>query len=141
MTLGEIDPGVQRWIADGKHDVGRWAANGLGIILHDKQLEMLEELDKGDHLFHLLTWANRVGKTTGVIAWHLHGIFYKPEIPEPTSEREFDQWVAEEYRTLHAAPLGLLATRAYDAIREISMGTHPAQRDQDTGKRREAPLG
>lgn len=141
MTLGEIAPAVQRWIADGKHDVGRWAANGLGILLHDKQLQMLEELDKGDHLFHLLTWANRVGKTTGVIAWHLHGIFYKPEIPEPQSEREFDQWVAEEYRTLHAAPLGLLATRAYDAIREMTTGTHPAQRDPDTGKRREAPLG
>lgn len=139
MSEYELDPTVQRWLADGRHDIERWAANGLGIRLHAKQLEMLTELEDGDHLFHLLYWANRVGKTIGVIAWHLHGIFYKPELAVPTTEHEYDLWLAEDYRTLHAAPLGSLATLAHDAIREISKGTHPAQRDE-RGARRDAPL-
>jgi hypothetical protein len=140
VSIGEVDPAVQKWIADGKHDVGRWAANGLGIFLHDKQLAVLEALETSEATFHLLWWANRVGKTTLVIVWHLHGIFYKVELPEPATDREFDQWVAEDYRTLHAAPLGTLATLAHQAIGELIKGTHPAQRD-DAGKRREAPLG
>jgi hypothetical protein len=136
----ELAPDVERWIADGKQDIGRWAANGLGILLHDKQLAMLEELDEGDHLFHLLTWANRAGKTIGVIIWHLHGIFYKVEIPEPTNDVEFNQWLGEDYRTLHCAPSGTLATVAHEQIVEIGKGTHPAQRD-DKGRRRDAPIG
>jgi hypothetical protein len=140
MTIGEVDPAVQRWLADGKHDIGRWAANGLGIYLHDKQLAVLEELDKGEATFHMLWWANRAGKTILVIVWHLHGIFYKPEIPEPRTDYEFTQWLAEDYRTLHAAPLGVLATVAHERVTEISKGTDPAQRDLE-GRRREAPLG
>ncbi len=138
--IGEVEPEVQRWIADGKYDVGRWSANGLGIYLHDKQLATIEELDKNEATFYLLWWANRSGKTVLVIVWHLHGIFYKPEIAEPTTDHEFDQWVAEDYRTLHAAPLGTLATLAHEAIGEIIKGTHPAQRDE-SGRRRDAPLG
>jgi LAGLIDADG DNA endonuclease family protein len=77
--------------------------------------------------------------TIGVIIWHLHGIFYKPELAEPTTEHEQDLWLAEDYRTLHTAPLGTLATLAWENITEITKGTHPAQRDEN-GKRRDAPL-
>lgn len=136
----ELPSDTQRWLADGKRDVGRWAANGLGIHLHDKQLELFEQLDKGEATFNLLTWANRAGKTIAVIIWHLHGIFYKPELPEPRTDYEFTQWLAEDYRTLHSAPLGTLATVAHERVTEISKGTDPAQRDLE-GNRREAPLG
>lgn len=139
--LEELAPNIEQWIADGKKDVGRWAANGLGINLHDKQLAVIEALDTAEAQFYFLWWANRVGKTTMVIIWHLHGIFYKIELPEPETDHEFNLWLAEDYRTLHAAPLGMLATRAHSAISEITKGTHPAQRDQETGKRRPAPLG
>ena len=141
MSFAELAPSVESWIADGKNDVGRWSANGLGIILHDKQLQIIEALDAEEAQFYFLWWANRVGKTTLVIIWHLHGIFYKKELAEPETDHEFNLWLAEDYRTLHAAPLGVLATRAHSAINEISKGTHPAQRDMDTGKRRDAPLG
>lgn len=139
MTFGEIAPDVEQWIADGKKDVGRWSANGLGIWLHDKQLAVLEHLDKGEELYYFLWWANRAGKTVLVTIWHLHGIFYKVELPEPTTEREQDLWVAEDYRTLHVAPLGTLATLSHEYVTEMSKGTHPAQRDE-RGARREAPL-
>ena len=141
MTLGEVPEDVGALIRDGRYDIARWAANGLGILLHDKQLYVLEALDKEEAAYYLLWWANRAGKTTLVITWHLHGIFYKAEIPEPQTERDYELWLAEDYRTLHTAPLNGLAQRAWSAIAEISKGTHPAQRDQVTGKRREAPLG
>jgi hypothetical protein len=135
----ELEEDVERWVTDGKQDTGRWAANGLGIWLHDKQLAVIEALQTLEALFYLLTWANRVGKTTLVIVWHLHGIFYKPELPEPETDHEHDLWLAEDYRTLHTAPLGLLATRAFNNIREITNGTHPAQKDEN-GRARDAPL-
>jgi hypothetical protein len=138
--LEDLPDDVERWVADGKRDVGRWAANGLGIFLHDKQLSALEALDKDEATFYYLWWANRVGKTILVIIWHLHGIFYKIGLPEPTTEHEHDLWVAEDYRTLHTAPLGTLATIAHERITEIAKGTDPAQRDEN-GERRGAPLG
>jgi hypothetical protein len=131
---------VERLIEYGRNDVGRWMANGLGIYLHDKQLEVIEALYNDPATYYLLWWANRVGKTTVVIPWHLHGIFYKYEIPEPRTDREYKLWLAEDYRTLHTAPLATLALRLHAAIKEIGQGTHPAQRSDD-GERRDAPLG
>ena len=139
MTFAVLPDEVETWVADGKRDVGRWSANGLGIVLHDKQLAVIEALNTSEAQFYFLWWANRVGKTTLVIIWHLHSVFYKIDLPEPATEHEFNLWLAEDYRTLHAAPLGVLATRAHSAINEMAKGTHPAQRDME-GKRREAPL-
>lgn len=78
--------------------------------------------------------------TTVVIPWHLHGIFYKPELGEPKTERDYKLWLASDYRTLHTAPLGALALRLHSSVKEIIDGTHPAQKDPITGERREAPL-
>lgn len=136
----DVEDDIAQWVYDGKRDLPRWAYHGLGIKLHDKQVEAIEALEHNEATFYFLWWANRVGKTTLVIAWHLHGIYYKPEIPEPETDRDFELWLADDYRTLHAAPLGLLATRAHQAITEIIKGTHPAQRDEN-GNRREAVLG
>lgn len=133
--------GLERLILEGRNDVGRWMANGLGIWLHDKQLAVLEAIYNDPATYYFLWWANRAGKTTTILPWHLHGTFYKYELPMPTTERERELWTAEDYRTLHTAPLNSLAMRAWSAISEIIKGTHPAQRDQATGKRREAPLG
>jgi hypothetical protein len=134
------DNDIEALIKDGRHDVGRWMANGLGIYLHDKQLAVLDALYHDPATFFFLWWANRAGKTTTILPWHLHGIFYKYELPEPETPREYELWLAEDYRTIHTSPLNVLAQRAWSAISEITKGTHPAQRSED-GKRREAPLG
>lgn len=134
------DSAIEKLILEGRHDPGRWMANGLGIWLHDKQLATLEALYNDPATYYFLWWANRAGKTTTILPWHLHGIFYKYELPEPRTEREHALWVAEDYRTIHTAPLNVLAQRAWSAISEIGKGTHPAQRDEH-GKRRDAPLG
>lgn len=131
----------ESWIIDGRDDIALWARHGLGIELHAKQLEMLDALQNDPASMYLLYWANRAGKTIGVIVWHLHAIFYKPELKIPKNEYEQGLWVAEDYRTLHCAPIGDLATVAWEAIDQIAKGTHPVQRDLETGERRAAPLG
>ncbi len=140
MVEPQISPEVERLFLNGRFDIGWWAANGFGIYLHDKQIEVLEELDKNEATYYVLWWANRTGKTMPVIIWHLHGIFYKYELPTPTNEREKDLWVQEDYRTLHAAPTNGLVSKHWMYAQEIIKGTHPSQRDKN-GKRREAPLG
>lgn len=134
------DKWIEDLIRDGRHDVGRWMGAGLGIHLHDKQLAVLDALYRDPATFYFLWWANRAGKTTTILPWHLHGIFYKWELPEPKTPRDYDLWLAEDYRTIHTSPLNVLAQRAWSAISEIIKGTHPAQRAED-GSRRDAPLG
>ena len=131
---------VADWIRDGEQDIGRWAARGLGINLHDKQIAVSEAMDNDPAQFFLLYWANRAGKTLLVVTKHLHTLFYKRGIPKPLTEREYELWLSEDYRTLHTAPLNELAGRAHSAAADIISGTSPAQRDAN-GKRRDAPLG
>ena len=135
------DQAVRDWIVDGREDIGRWAANGLGIWLHEKQLEVVEALDKGDATYHFLWWANRAGKTTLVIVIHLHRIFYKIGLApaDPDNKREYELWLKEDYRTLHTAPLNELAGRAWSAAQDILTNTSRAQRDE-RGNRREKPV-
>lgn len=130
------------WIRDGRRDIGRWAAHGLGIHLHDRQLAVAEALLSGDAVYHFLWWANRAGKTTLLIVLHLWHIFYRIGQPQPRTETEYEQfWLSEQYRTLHTAPLNELALRAWQAAGDIIAGTSRAQRDPETGERRPAPLG
>jgi hypothetical protein len=129
------------WIRDGRHDLGRWAARGLGIYLHDRQLAVAEQLAKGESVYHFLWWANRAGKTTLLIVLHLWHLFYRVGQPVPASDSEYErQWLVESYRTLHTAPLNALALRAWEAAADIVNGASRAQRDEH-GNRREAPLG
>lgn len=135
----EIDApdSIQRWLEEGRTDVGRFAANGLGIYLHDKQLEVIEAVYDGEAQYYLLDWANRAGKTLTLCVMHMHQILYKPRL-KYFSRKEFKE---AEYATLHTAPLNELAGRAHLALSEITKGMSPAQRDIETGKRRPAPLG
>jgi hypothetical protein len=134
-----IPPETKAWIRDGRSDIALWALRGLGIKLHAAQVEFAEAVLRGEAGYFLLTWANRAGKTTILIVLHMHRLFYKLGIAPPTTETEERQWMDEEYRTLHCAPLGELAGRAWLAIGDIITGTSPAQRDE-AGKRRPAPL-
>lgn len=138
----EVAPDIERLLLDGRKDVGRWAANGLGIYLHDKQLQVIEALYSDPATFYVLWWANRSGKTMPVVIWHLHGAFYKYELPPPDmgSDRDYQLWVAEDYRTLHTAPTTGLVSKHWAYAGEIIKGTHAAQRDEN-GTRRAAPLG
>ena len=135
----QIPADTKAWIKEGRSDIALWALRGLGIKLHSAQIEFAEAVLRGEAGYYLLTWANRAGKTTVLIVLHMHRLFYKLGIEPPTTEAEERMWQNEEYRTLHCAPLGELAGRAWLAIGDIINGTSKCQRDED-GKRRPAPL-
>jgi len=141
MTRADLVPADTReWIKRGRSDIALWALKGLGIKLHQAQVEFAEAVLRGEAGYYLLTWANRAGKTTILIVLHLHRLFYKLGIEPPQTKAEQRMWENEEYRTLHCSPLGELAGRAWLAIGDIINGTSKAQRDPVTGKRRPAPL-
>lgn len=136
----QVSPADQEWIRKGRTNIALWAERGLGIVLHAAQIEFAEAVLKGEAGYYLLTWANRAGKTTVLIVLHMHRLYYKLGIAPPTTATEQRQWENEEYRTLHCAPLGELAGRAWLAIGDIINGTSKCQRDPVTNKRRPAPL-
>ncbi len=135
----QIPADTKAWIKEGRSNIALWAERGLGIKLHSAQVEFAEAVLRGEAGYYLLTWANRAGKTTVLIVLHMHRLFYKLGVAPPESEAEEVMWKNEEYRTLHCAPLGELAGRAWLAIGDIINGTAKCQRDEN-GKRRPAPL-
>lgn len=135
-----IPVSVAKWIDDGRDDVERWAANGLGIRLHARQIEVAHQLLHGEAQYDLLTWASRAGKTTIVGVCHKHRLFYKIGVPPASTPSAYEDWLKVEYRTLHTAPLNELAGRAHTAWEEITKGVSPAQWDKDKGLYRLAPL-
>ena len=139
MQRLELPDRVRRWLRLGRTDIGVFAYDGLGIRLHEAQLEAADAVLRRIAQFYDLWWAYRAGKTTFVDILHMHSIFYKIGIEEPESEYDFTKWQAESYRTLHGAPQGELAGRAWTALGDIISGTSMAQRDE-AGKRRDVPL-
>jgi len=135
-----IPADTKAWIRAGRTNIALWALRGLGIKLHAAQVEFAEAVLRGEAGYYLLTWANRAGKTTILIVLHMHRLFYKLGLPPPETEAEEKKWLLKEYRTLHCAPLGELAGRAWLAAGDIINGTSEAQRDPETGKPRPAPL-
>lgn len=141
-----VAPEVQEWVEKGRTDIALFSEKGLGIKLHRAQLELAQAIvnamigEEEAAAYYLLTWANRAGKTTVILVIHLWVLFYKPGLPPPATEKEYKQWLSEDYRTLHCAPLNELAGRAWLALGDIINGTSKAQRDPETGKRRSGPL-
>ena len=135
----ELPSRVKRWVRAGATDVGLFAYEGLGIKLTAPQEEAADAVLRRVAQFYDLWFAYRAGKTTLLDILHMHAIFYKVGIDQPTSEYEYSKWQAENYRTLHGAPQGELAGRAWVTLGDIISGTTLAQRDE-YGKRREAPL-
>lgn len=138
--LLSLDPRIERVFLRGRDDIGLFAADGFGVLFHDKQLYMLDELEHSEATVFVVFGGNRAGKTLPVLFKHLHEALYKPQLPKPATQREFGLWTAEDYRTLHCAPSNGLVAKHWAYAQELAKGTHPAQRDE-SGRRREAPVG
>jgi hypothetical protein len=141
VTAEDLPQDVEELFLRGRDDIAWFALQGLGIKIHEAQIEVAIATLEGDAQYYLLTWANRAGKTTIVGIIHMHRLFYKIGVPEAEDKADYrKRWLPLEYRTLHTAPLNELAGRAYDAWAEILRGVSPAQYDKETGKYRPAPL-
>lgn len=142
MTV-EAEPklDVEDLMARCRESVPYFALHGLGIKVHEAQIELSDALAAAEAQYYLLTWANRAGKTTIVGIEHMHRILFKTGVEPMRDAADYrKRWLPIEYATLHTSPLNELAGRAYDAWTEITKGVSPAQFDKATGEYRPAPL-
>ena len=110
---------------------------GWGVVLNEAQLQMFQDLDRwGAGAIHLMRWANRTGKTTGLTLYELYAIWFKLRF---TTDR-LEDWIAFTYRVLHAAPLNRLMGRAWESVDSLIRGSNWAQRSPITNTSRPAPL-
>ena len=99
---------------------------GWGVVPNDAQLEAVKAiLEWPEGTFHLWRWANRTGKTTGLMLAHLYFAFKKWRY----QNADLDGWLAYRYKTLHAAPQGILMGKAWEIADAMIDGSAIIQRD------------
>lgn len=134
-ALASLPAKHRAWLEDG--DMELWAYYGLGVLLNDAQLEHINDvLTWPPGSYHVWRWANRTGKTTGLDVLHGWAAWYKWRYEAPI----FDEWFGYQWKSLHAAPLGELAGKAYELWEQILKGTADQQRDRVNQRQRPALL-
>lgn len=76
--------------------------------------------------------ANQIGKTVGLAILILWASNYKIGI----RKGNWDFWFSSPYKWFHLAPTHPQALHVYRDLQQLVNGTHPAQFDKETGKRR-----
>lgn len=134
-ALRDLPAKHRAWLAEG--DVELWCYYGLGIVLTSAQLEHIREiLTWPPGTIHVWRWANRTGKTTGLDVFYGWASWYKWRY----ENADFDDWLRFRYKSLHAAPLGELAGKAYELWEEIIAGSAKQQQNPITNRQRPALL-
>lgn len=111
---------------------------GFGVVPNQAQVELAEAvLSWPPGSIFLLRWANRTGKTSGLILLHMFLAWKKWRYQND----DLDRWLGYTYRTLHAAPLNRLMGKAWEMAEALIAGTSILQQDPVTHRQREAPLG
>lgn len=106
---------------------------GWGVVLTSAQLEAAKAIfDWPPGAIHLWRFANRTGKTTGLILIHLYIAWLKWRY----TNLDFDAWVAYKFRTLHAAPTGRLMGKAWEIADALIAGSAIVQRSDITQTQR-----
>ena len=107
--------------------------HGWGIVPNDAQLESIDDIIRWPRgTFHLWKFANRAGKTTGLILAHLYFAFKKWHYEQV----DLDAWTAYRYKTLHAAPQGILMGKAWEIADSLNAGASIMQRNPQTNAQR-----
>lgn len=106
---------------------------GWGVVLNDAQLEAAADIiEWPEGTFHLWRWANRTGKTTVLILLHLYFVFKKWRL----DLLDLDGWLGYRYKSLHAAPQGILMGKAWDIADAMVEGAAIIQRSPVTMRMR-----
>ena len=114
-----------------------FAFYGWGVLLNSAQVEAINAiLDWPAGTIHLWRWANRTGKTTGLVVAHLYHAWRKLRYENP----ELERWLDYKYRTLHSAPLNRLTGKAWELADSLIAGAAIQQRSPTTHTQRTAFL-
>lgn len=106
---------------------------GWGVVPNDAQLDSMEAvLDWPEGSIHLWKWANRTGKTTGAMLDHTYLTFKKWRY----TNADVDGWIGYRYKTLHAAPQGILMGKAWEIADALIDGSAIVQRSPITNMQR-----
>lgn len=123
-ALKSIRPEVRTAITS--DDSSLLAYYGWGIMLNSAQEEAVRDIKAfPPGTVHVWRFANRTGKTTGLSYFHTECVWTKWRYVNPDQER----WLAYDYRTLHAAPLNVLAGKAWSMIESWTVGAADEQWD------------
>ena len=107
--------------------------HGWGVVPNDAQLEGLRDiLTWPAGAFHLWRWGNRTGKTTGLMLDHEYICFKKWRY----EQQDLDAWLGYKYKTLHAAPEGILMSKAWEIADSLIEGSAIIQRNPLTNRQR-----
>lgn len=123
-VLKGIDPRIRTALTSG--DSALLAYYGWGIMLNSAQEEAIRDIKAyPPGTIHVWRFANRTGKTTGLSLFHAECAWTKWRYVNT----EQDHWLGYVYRTLHAAPLNVLAGKAWSMIESWVHGSSDQQRD------------
>lgn len=111
--------------------------HGWGVVPNDAQLSAINdiferEMPENVGTFHLWRFANRVGKTTGLLLVHNYIAFKKWRY----ENADLDGWLAYRYKTLHSAPEGILMGKAWELADSLIDGSSIIQRSPLTNRQR-----
>lgn len=141
-ALAEIDPKHRAWLdLDPSRDdtaFPLFAYYGFGILLNSAQEEFGADLFRKwpEGSIHVLRWANRTGKTTGLTLAEMLMIWRKWRYVNA----DFNDWLAYRYQVLHSAPLNRLMGRAWSMGEQIIAGVADQQKDPRTNRQRPGVL-
>ena len=123
------------WISG--EDPGVWAYNALGIVLNSAQEEEINNVLRWPPgTIHVWRFANRTGKTAGLVILHMLVCWRKWRYVNP--EQEY--WLGFKYKTLQAAPSNRLMGRAWSDAEAITKGVSTLQQHPRTFRQRAAKL-
>lgn len=126
----------------GRDDPEYFAEHILGVNLNWAQqrwfrlcARMVERNDGVAEWFFRRVWhvaANQIGKTVGLAILQIWAGHYKKGLPLGN----WDAWFSSPYLVLHLAPTHPISLLTRDDLRMLVEGSHPAQFERETGKRR-----
>jgi len=119
-------------------DIELFAYYGWGVVGNSAQVEMWNDVQRWPAgTIHVLRWANRTGKTTGLTLLELWAIWKKWRFLAAVFDPD---WLNFTYRVLHAAPLGRLTGKAWELGDALINNSARAQMNPITNRVRKAIL-
>lgn len=133
-VLAAIPAKHRAWLAS--DDVALFAYYGWGIVLNSAQEQASADVFRNfpPGTAHLRVYANRSGKTTGLVVDHSWAIWRKWRYQNADPEDA----LAYRYKTLHAAPTGRLMGKAWELAESIISHSAEPQKSPITNRMRPA---